>query len=141
MQALWNGVLAPPPGTEVVPGEDLHLDVETIDALFTELTAAADAGDARAQEIVDRSIRNSAFYLSNLTALLDLDRVVYGGPSWSRVESRYLDLLPQRFAELDMGILTHPVVIEASAVGEDVAAVGAAALVLDSTFSPRVTLR
>jgi predicted NBD/HSP70 family sugar kinase len=141
MQALWNGVLAPPPGTEVVPGEDLHLDVETIDALFTELTGAADAGDARAQEIVDRSIRNSAFYLSNLTALLDLDRVVYGGPSWSRVESRYLDLLPQRFAELDMGILTHPVVIEASAVGEDVAAVGAAALVLDSTFSPRVTLR
>lgn len=141
MQGLWAGVLTPPAGVAVADGEDVHLDVETVDALFTRLTVAADAGDERAQAIVDRSIRNSAFYLSNLTALLDLDRVVYGGPSWSRVERRYLELLPQRLAEIDMDILTHPVRVGSSAVGEDVAAVGAAALVLDGTFSPRVGLR
>ncbi|WP_348789620.1 ROK family transcriptional regulator [Leifsonia sp. NPDC080035] len=141
MQGLWSGVVTAPEGVVVPDGEDVHLDVETVDALFTRLTAAADAGDERARAIVDRSIRNSAFYISNLSALLDLDRVVYGGPSWARVERRYLDLLPRRMAEIDMEILTHPVRIESSAVGEDVAAVGAAALVLDGTFSPRVGLR
>ena len=138
MQGLWAGVLTPPEGEEVVDGVDLDLDVEVVDTLFTQLTAAADAGDQRAAGILDRSIRNTAFYLSNLAALLDIDRVVFGGPSWSRVERRYLEQLPARMAEIDMSILTHPVLIQGTEVGEDVAAVGAACLVLDETFSPRV---
>ncbi|AAT88149.1 ROK family transcriptional regulator [Leifsonia xyli subsp. xyli] len=133
MQGLWAGILPVPPGLEIVAGEDAPLDVETVDALFTCLAAAAAAGDERAVEIVDRSIRSTAFYLSNLTALLDLDRVVFGGPFWTRVESRYLDQLPQRLAELHIDTLTHPTAIVASAVGDDVAAVGAACLVLDAT--------
>jgi len=138
MQGIWAGVLASPGGEEVVDGIDLDLDVEVVDTLFTQLTAAADAGDERAAGILDRSIRNTAFYLSNLAALLDIDRVVFGGPSWSRVERRYLEQLPARMAEIDMSILTHPVLIQGTEVGEDVAAVGAACLVLDETFSPRV---
>ncbi|KQR51050.1 ROK family transcriptional regulator [Leifsonia sp. Leaf336] len=138
MQGLWAGVLTPPGDEEVIDGVDLDLDVEVVDTLFTQLTAAADAGDERAAGILDRSIRNTAFYLSNLAALLDIDRVVFGGPSWSRVERRYLEQLPARMAEIDMSILTHPVLIQGTEVGEDVAAVGAACLVLDETFSPRV---
>lgn len=138
MQGLWAGLLEPPGGGEVVDGVDIDLDVEVVDTLFTQLTAAADAGDERAAAIVDRSIRNTAFYLSNLAALLDIDRVVFGGPSWARVEQRFLAQLPARMAEIDMGILTHPVLLQGTAVGEDVAAVGAACLVLDETFSPRV---
>ncbi len=138
MQGLWAGVLKPPGGETVVDGRDLDLDVEVVDTLFTQLTAAADAGDERAAAILDRSIRNTAFYLSNLAALLDIDRVVFGGPSWSRVERSYLEQLPARMAEIDMSILTHPVLLQGTAVGEDVAAVGAACLVLDETFSPRV---
>jgi predicted NBD/HSP70 family sugar kinase len=138
MKGLWAGVLSAPPGAGVVDGVDLDLDVEAVDALFTQLTEAADRGDERAAAIIDRSIRNTAQYVSNLTALLDLDRVVFGGPAWSRVERRYLDQLPGRMAEFDMQILTHPVLLEGSAVGADVAAVGAACLVLDETFSPRV---
>ncbi|GAA2057187.1 ROK family protein [Leifsonia soli] len=141
MQGLWSGVLTPPPGTAVVQGEDLRLDVETVDRLFSELAAAAEAGHTGAQEIVDRSIRHSAFFASNLSALLDLDRVVFGGPSWARVAPRYLDQLPGQLAELDTGVLTHGVAIAGSAIGDDVAAVGAAALVLDGTFSPRSILR
>lgn len=138
MQGLWAGVLEPPAGVQIVDGVDLDLDVEVVDTLFTRLTAAADLGDERAAAILDHSIRNTAFYLSNLAALLDIDRVVFGGPSWSRVERRYLEELPARMAEIDMSILTHPVLLQGTAVGEDVAAVGAACLVLDETFSPRV---
>lgn len=138
MQGIRAGVLRPPGGQEVVGEADLDLGVEVVDTLFTQLTAAAEAGDERAAGILERSIRNTAFYLSNLAALLDIDRVVFGGPSWSRVERRYLDQLPARMAEIDMGILTHGVQLESTAVGEDVAAIGAACLVLDGTFSPRV---
>lgn len=138
MQGLWARALKPPAGEQVVDGVDLDLDVEVVDTLFTQLTAAVDGGDERAAGILDRSIRNTAFYLSNLAALLDIDRVVFGGPSWSRVERRYLEQLPARMAEIDMSILTHPVLVQGTAVGEDVAAVGAACLVLDETFSPRV---
>lgn len=134
MQGLRAGVLSVP--ADVADGSTFLLDVETSDALFTRLTVLAESGDAQAAAILDRSIRNTAVFLSNLTALLDLDRVVFGGPSWPRVERRYLELLPRQLAELDRGILTHPVTIAGSAVGEDVAAVGAACLVLDRTFTP-----
>ncbi|MGJ4845617.1 ROK family transcriptional regulator [Leifsonia sp. Le1] len=137
MQAIWAGVLTAPGGEKVPDGVDLGLDVETIDDLFTELTSAATAGDETATRILDRSIRNTAYYLSNLSALLDIDRVVFGGPSWARVEPFYADRLRGWLREFDMEILTHPVLTESSAVGEDVAAVGAACLVLDATFSPR----
>lgn len=137
MQAIWAGVLIAPGGETVPDGVDLGLDVETIDDLFTELTSAATAGDETAIGILDRSIRNTAYYLSNLSALLDIDRVVFGGPSWARVEHFYADRLSGWLREFDMEILTHPVITESSAVGEDVAAIGAACLVLDATFSPR----
>jgi len=137
MQAIWAGVLSAPGGTPVPDGVELDLDVETVDALFTELTQAATAGDDVATSILDRSVRNTAYYLSNLSALLDIDRVVFGGPSWDRLEPFYAARLPGWMHEFDMDILTHPVVTESSAVGADVAAVGAACLVLDATFSPR----
>lgn len=137
MQGIRAGVLRAPGGAPVPDGVDLDLDVDTVDELFTALTRAADDGDAAAAAILDRSIRNSALYLSNLAALLDIDRVVYGGPSWARVERRYLEQLPERLREIDMSILTHPVTLASSSVGDDVAAVGAACLVLDATFSPR----
>ena len=134
MQGIRDGVIDAPDGS----ADDL--DVETVDELFTALTGAADDGDLAAGRILDRSIANTSLYLSNLAALLDIDRVVFGGPSWGRVEARYLERLPLRLAEIDMGILTHPLAIDSSAVGEDVAAVGAACLVLDRAFSPRSSL-
>lgn len=134
LQGIREGVISVPAGT----GDEL--DVETIDELFTALTGAADDGDVAAGRILDRSIANTSLYLSNLAALLDIDRVVFGGPSWGRVEARYLERLPLRLAEDDMGVLTHPVAIASSTVGEDVAAVGAACLVLDRAFSPRSSL-
>jgi predicted NBD/HSP70 family sugar kinase len=143
VQAIQDGVVEAPAGTLFTggpTGTEPEFDVETVDELFTALTRAADDGDAAAERILDRSIRNTAAYVTNLAALLDIDRVVFGGPSWGRLERRYLQQLPARMSEVDMGVLIHPVGVSASAVGDDVAAVGAACLVLDATFSPRSTL-
>ncbi|MFF1876682.1 ROK family protein [Leifsonia sp. NPDC058230] len=133
-QGIRDGVLSRPEGA----GDDL--DVETVDELFTALTAAADDGGFAAGRILDHSIANTSLYLTNLSALLDIDRVVFGGPYWGRVEARYLERLPLQLAEDDMGIMTHPLTIASSAVGDDVAAIGAACLVLDRAFSPRSNL-
>lgn len=143
VQAIEEGVVEVPSSVRFTGGSDgtePEFDVETGDALFTALTNAVEEGDPVATRIVDRSIRNTAVYVTNLAALLDIDRIVFGGPSWGRLEHRYLQQLPARMAEVDMGVLTHPVAISASALGDDVAAVGAACLVLDATFSPRSTL-
>ena len=69
--------------------------------------------------------------------LLDLDHVVCGGPFWRRIAP----VLRERIEALVAGdpalIPRHPVAVESSRIGEDVAAVGAGCLVLDQTLSPR----
>jgi predicted NBD/HSP70 family sugar kinase len=87
--------------------------------------------------VLDRSVQNTATFLVTVANLLDIDRIVFGGPFWGRVKSRYLDQLPSRMRDLNMDGLIHPVEITGCVVGDDVAAVGAACLVLDGTFSPR----
>ena len=65
------------------------------------------------------------------------DHVIFGGPFWSPVSSFLLPKVAQlvrRSAEL---VSPHPIAFVESAVGEDVAAVGAACLVLDHALSPR----
>jgi predicted NBD/HSP70 family sugar kinase len=125
--AIELGVLAAPAD---------ELDFDSVDDMFTKLTMAADRGDAVAQTLIDRSIRNTATFLTNVANLLDIDRIVFGGPFWARVASRYLEKLPAYLRELTTNNLIHSVKVAGCVVGEDVAAVGAACLVLDETFSP-----
>jgi predicted NBD/HSP70 family sugar kinase len=113
------------------------LDLDLVDDMFTKLVAAANRGEAAAERVLDRSVQNTATFLVTVANLLDIDRIVFGGPFWGRVKSRYLDQLPSRMRNLNMDGLIHPVEITGCVVGDDVAAVGAACLVLDGTFSPR----
>jgi hypothetical protein len=53
------------------------------------------------------------------------------------LEHFYLEQLGERMRNLQMDNLPHAVELAGTVVGEDVAAVGAACLVLDNTFSPR----
>lgn len=112
-------------------------DLDLVDEMFTKLAAAANRGEAAAVGLLDRSVQNTATFLVTVANLLDVDRIVFGGPFWGRVKSRYLDQLPTRMRDLNMDVLIHPVEIAECVVGDDVAAVGAACLVLDGTFSPR----
>ena len=118
-----------------------HGDFVAQDAAFSTLCELAYAGDPAAAQVIDRSATAVATGLASLVNLLDVDRVVLGGPLWSRLSSRYLALLP-RLITRDLIVPgpvvgRRPLVVDGSAVGEDVAAQGAAALVLDHFLAPK----
>ena len=89
--------------------------------------------------ILTSSIEATATFVNNIADLLDLQRVVFGGPAWPVIEKSYLAGLPPLIAALRQqhDPLLHEVEMRSSIVGTDVAAVGAACLVLDSFLSPR----
>ncbi len=125
-RAHRQGILQAPP----------HSDFVAIDEAFTRLCELAYSGHAGAAELIDRSAAGVARGLAVMVNLLDVDRVVLGGPAWSRLSSRYLELLPGLITP-ELVATRRPLVVDGSAAGEDVAAQGAAALVMDHHLAPR----
>ena len=111
-------------------------DFVAVDDAFTELCERAYAGDARCLGLLDDASAALATGLAVLVNALDVDRVVLGGPIWSRISSRVLATLPDLIRP-QLVVPNQTLIVEGSAVGEHVAAQGAAALVLDHFLSPR----
>nr|WP_216853413.1 ROK family transcriptional regulator [Phytoactinopolyspora halotolerans] len=127
-EAVGLGVL------ESVPTDN---DARAVDRWFTVLCECADSGDERAEQVLDRSAVRVAKAVSDIVNLLDLERVVFGGPFWSRLRDRYLRVIPPVLDAATTVRNVHGVDVVGTNVGEDVGAVGAACLVLDHSFSPR----
>ena len=111
-------------------------DTRTVDSRFTELCAAAEAGNATAIEIVERSAVRMSKAVAVIANLLDVDRVVFGGPFWARLSGHYLRRIPELLEELRATRSIHRISVAGSTVGEDVGAIGAACLVLDRALAP-----
>ena len=111
-------------------------DFVAVDQAFTAICERAYAGDGGCLELIDGAAAGLAAGLAVMVNFLDVDRVVLGGPVWSRVSSRMLEVLP-RLVQPQLVAASGPLAVEGSAVGEHVAAQGAAALVLDHFLSPR----
>ena len=126
-RAITAGVLQP---------ADLD-DTETVDATFRRLAALATAGDPGATVILTDAARALARAIVVVVNLLDIDRVIFGGPFWPPIAATILAALPEAVQHDPALVLPHPVHLAESAIPVDVAAVGAATLVLDNTFSPR----
>lgn len=101
---------------------------------FEELCLRYDAGDADAASVVRRAARWLAKTAQTLANLADTQVVAFGGPTWERLGSAFLETMPAEV--LTRGSL-GPLRVTGSALGEDVTALGAACLVLDHVFSPR----
>ena len=107
-----------------------------ITAAFLDICGSALAGDDAAGRLVDRAATRTARAVATLTAMFDVDHVIFGGPFWAPVSARYLAAVPAALA-------SHPVTgeraleVTATVLGEDVTAVGAACLVLDRALGPR----
>jgi predicted NBD/HSP70 family sugar kinase len=84
--------------------------------------------------MLEVSARRLGAGIALMINMLDLDLAVIGGPIWSLVRDRYLEVVPEGMK----GWLVRPdagVRVEGSIVGDRVAAHGAAALVLDHFLS------
>ena len=128
--ARARSIVAAPPGP---------LDMAAVDEGFTRLAELAGLGDRQATEILDEMARRVAAAVVTIVSLLDLDCVVFGGPYWTRVSAFLLQRLPALINSSPALVTTHPVAVIGSSIGDDVAAVGAACLVLDNALSPRTS--
>jgi predicted NBD/HSP70 family sugar kinase len=111
----------------------------SVDDAFSAFASAAAGSDPGALAVLERAAGHIATAVVAITNLLDVDRVIFGGPFWQRVAGV---LLP-RVAELvnsDRALISpHEIRVESSAIGEDVAAIGAGCLVLDHSLSPKAS--
>lgn len=116
-------------------GIDLD-DRQAVEAAFSRLCALAADGSASAREIVTALAERIAKVVEDIANLLDLERVVFGGPHWEQL-APVLDAAVREALE-DRFLLraVHPFEVTGTALGVDVGAIGAASLVLDRTFSP-----
>ncbi|ARC55833.1 N-acetylglucosamine repressor [Frondihabitans sp. 762G35] len=131
-EAVSAGVLAPLP-----PRDDDPLDMRAVGEAFQSLAAAAGSGDEAATRILHSAARHLARALVVIVNLLDIDEIVFGGPFWEDIGDAVLEVLPHAVLTSKALIMKREIAFVTSAIGEDVAAVGAACLVLDYAFSPR----
>jgi len=100
---------------------------------FEALCALADR-DPRAAGLLDDAVDPLAAGVATLVNVLDVGRVVLGGPSWPLVADRWLERLPRR---LDGRLAARPsVAVDSSRLADHGSAYGAAALVLHHFLSP-----
>ncbi|MBT1608355.1 ROK family transcriptional regulator [Curtobacterium flaccumfaciens] len=113
--------------------------VDAVNAAWDELAVAIADGDDTAVTLAAEAgtvMGNAAVLIVNL---LDIDRVVFGGPFWSRIASAALPAARTAIVGSPLLVPKHAVQVVESDRGADVAAVGAACLVLDAALSPRAS--
>ena len=103
------------------------------------LGAAIDAGDDVAVGLAAEAGAVMGRAVVVIVNLLDIDRVVFGGPFWSRIAPVALPAAREAVVTSPLLVPKHPVAVVDSGRGADVAAVGAACLVLDAALSPRAS--
>ena len=113
------------------------LDTAAVQRAFVALAARADDGHPAALAIVDEIAADIAEGLVAIVDLLDVDRVVFGGPFWHPLSAMLLERIPPLVSQSRFLVLSHSIAFHKATVGQDVAATGAACLVLDHVLSPR----
>lgn len=106
-----------------------------VDDQLAALITLAGQGDATAVAIFERAGRVIGEALVTLVNLLDLDEIVFGGPYWSQVAALVLPSVASTLANSPERRTHYQVRLSESTVGDDVAAFGAACLVLESSFA------
>ncbi|MFD4959540.1 ROK family protein [Microbacterium sp. NPDC058389] len=104
-----------------------------------ELRARIADGDRRALEVRDRAAETFARAIVLLNNLLDAGTFVIGGPVWSRLGHALrpgIDLALPAVAQITT---TRPLMLREARLGTDLAAAGAASLVLDGAFTARAS--
>ncbi|MFF1572260.1 ROK family protein [Leifsonia sp. NPDC058292] len=110
-------------------------DYLAIDDACSALFDLAARGDAEACAILERSARRVAVGIAVLVNFIDVPRVVLGGPTWSRLSGAFLPIL-QDAVRRELVVSRDEFTVVGSTVGAEIAAQGAAELVLDHFLTP-----
>lgn len=121
----------------LLPMPDLT-DHLAIDDACSTLSRLAAEGDAVAAAILDRAARRVAVGLGVLVNFLDVPRVVLGGPLWNRLSASFLPVLENAVRQ-ELVVSRDDFCVLGSVVGEQIAAQGAAELVMDHFLAPRAS--
>jgi len=117
-------------------GLDLALEEDTVAQDFDKLARAAVGGHAVAEALIAESARYLAAAVVSFVNVLDVDRLVLSGPSIAVAGSVYARAVRDRLTESAFARQSHDVVVELATNPRDSAAIGAAALVLQSSVAP-----
>lgn len=104
---------------------------------FTVIANAAVRGDAFATGLLEQSAEHLSTGATVLANLFDLDSITLAGPAFGIAGSLYVRILEQRVNAGFFARSKHAVRVRLSAHVSDAAAVGAAALVLQTELAPR----
>jgi glucokinase-like ROK family protein len=119
-------------------GESSTLASGRGDMEFEAIAVAALGGDRIAREEIQRSAYLLGCGVVGLVNMLDVELVVLGGRGFRRVGEIYRDVIEEVVRERVIGPEKRAARIELSTAGEDAGAVGAASLLLDATYTPRL---
>lgn len=107
----------------------------TVRADFDRIARAAMSGDERAYALIRQSADYLASCLVSINNVLDLDQVILAGPGFSTVGQIYADAAADQLARTGWSRSTSTVRVGLSSMGDDVAALGAASLVMHSELT------
>lgn len=124
--AAWRDAGATPKGESVADAYD-------------ELCRRAADGDTAAVRVLRQAATRLGQSLASVVSVLDVDRVVLGGPALRHVAELVRDRVAKVVRDQVWASRVRPVHVQTALIGEDAGAVGAASLVLDHTYSPRLT--
>ncbi|HWV49394.1 MAG TPA: ROK family transcriptional regulator [Microbacterium sp.] len=123
----------------VLADDRVGSDAESVDEQLSQLCARARQGEAAALSVLVRAAGHLSVLISSLTNMLDVDRVVLGGPFWSRLSDVYLRELPTLLERQSATRAVRGLPVAGSVVGADVGAVGAGCVILADVLSPRAS--
>jgi predicted NBD/HSP70 family sugar kinase len=103
---------------------------------FALIARGAAQGDAACVDLIEESALYIAKALISLVNLIDLDQLYLAGPGFADAGSIYYRIIRAQLESLAFMRSVHPVRVELSEVGLESAAIGAAAVVLQSELTP-----
>jgi len=103
---------------------------------FAALVRSANLGHPGARGILDDSARHLAVAIRTLATLMDLELVVLTGPNLAVAGSIYLPIVQAELDHFFFARATHAVKVQLSKAGTTAAAIGGAAMVLQSELAP-----
>ncbi|WP_198168401.1 ROK family transcriptional regulator [Herbidospora yilanensis] len=124
-------------GRPSVLAEPFAADPAAVDHAAVLLAAAG--GDPLAGEVVDEAARHVASVAVSVANFVDVDLIVLGGHGIEHVEDRFAAAVADALSTRPLSRHIRIVEVAASPLGADAAVVGAATLVLHTTYSPQLS--